>query len=196
VVGVTTVRAVLFGAGGYEDRAGSIGATLSQARILTDLPDPRVTASPDAVRQVVAEKIDSFLDVDIKDVLGWAWHAQQELLRAAHETRHDPTTAREVTLAALPIEWTYEPSLVVLVNKVEVARIPCQLSAKVDIGALVATVEDGCLTRLSTGKCWVEVILTAAHTTIASGRRELDVSAEMRLRGPGIPLVHRGGSTR
>jgi len=188
---MTSLRSIIFGEG-YEDHGGSISTTLREARLLTELPDTRVSASPDAVRRLVTQKVDSFLDVDVKDVLTWAWHARQNLIRAAHETSGRPGQARDVSLVALPIEWTYEPTLVVLVSKVQVARIPCNLSVRVDIGAIVATVENGRLTRLGAGKCWVEVGLAVAHAHLVGGRRELDVSVEMRLPAAGLALIHDG----
>lgn len=140
-----------------------------------------------AVREI-ATKAAGLLNVGLPDLVATGWRKQRELTDAARRTLSVPGSTELVELASHRITATQEPHVNVLVDGECVARIRFELLFLAEVGALIATVEAGRLTTLSTGSCEIGVALAIQDIRVATGAGRIEPAALISLRD-GIRLL-------
>jgi hypothetical protein len=94
----------------------------------------------------------------------------------------------EVTVKTYALPWDYEMHLDVMINGTLSATVKVMLTIALEITALSATVQSGCLTALSSGRCKASAVLEAEGRTLAERQLTLDLPVEVVV-GDGIPLI-------
>ncbi|HZM83986.1 MAG TPA: hypothetical protein VFC19_50350 [Candidatus Limnocylindrales bacterium] len=167
---MTTVRELVFG-----DEAGEVRAA---ERFAHDV----------SIAEAAVAAVSQALDFEVSDVVVWAWKTRSALLEAAHETRATPGLAREVTVKTYALPWDYEMHLDVVINGTRSATVKFVLSIALEITALAATVQDGQLVSLKSGRCKASASLEAEGRMLAEREMVLDLMAEVKV-GDGIALI-------
>jgi len=167
---MTTVRELIFG-----DEAGEVRAA---ERFAHDV----------SIAGAAVSAVSQALDFEVSDVVVWAWKTRSALLEAARETHATPGLVREVKVKTYALPWDYEMHLDVVINGARTATVKFVLSIALEITALAATVQDGRLMALGSGRCKASALLEAEGRMLAQRQMTLDLPAEVKV-GEGVALI-------
>jgi hypothetical protein len=139
------------------------------------------------VSHQVATAADDLLDVDLADVVIGGLRASSELHAAARRTLAEGGTS-DVVIASYRFTCAHRPSVAVLVDGVEVARIDFSLDLSITINGLAGTVAHGELVALGGDRCIVKAALSLHGKKIAARSLDIPLADVITLRDP-IPLL-------
>lgn len=146
------------------------------------------------IRRQVAEAALEALDIRFSDVLTGAWSRYVELMRAAELTRADPARREDVVLAEHTITAEHRPHVDVLVDDTLVASIELQIDVIATVRAVTVAVERAAIVEVASGSAHVELTVGVDEQPLWRRERDFDVTAVVRLREGGVPLLAlRGG---
>jgi hypothetical protein len=141
------------------------------------------------IRRQVAEAALEALDISFSDVLTGAWSRYSELMEAAELTRANPGRREDVVLAEHTVTSEHHPRVDVLVDDTLVASIHLQVELLCTIRALTVAVERAAIVEVGSGSARVELSVGADDVPLWRREHEFDVTAVVRLRDGGIPLL-------
>lgn len=182
-----TARWCLFG---DTDAVAAIEQSLGRRRVrrsLADVVGGLGDAGQSAVSHQAAKAADELLDIDLADVVFGGLRASTELRNAARCTFVDGGRS-EVVIATYRFACAHRPSVALLVDGVELARIHFSLDLTVTIDGLAATIEHGELIALGGDRCKVKASLAVHGKEIAERSVDIPITAVCTLRDP-IPLL-------
>jgi hypothetical protein len=184
-----TVAEFLFG----DDRAALDGAATrlvdsgAVARLGRGLP----TLSPraaDLVGRRIASVAARAADIDVGAAAMSAWSKHRELVDAAVRTLEEAGSEALVHLSTHTVNSTHEPHVDVLVDELRVGSVPIVIELALVVHSLAATVREGRLTRIDTGRCELSARMLCHGVLLAHRERELDHVLEIPL-GAGVALA-------
>jgi hypothetical protein len=155
----------------------------------------------DLVLNPLVGKIRRVMDLSVRDLLA-AIYRELGQLRAAGERTLRSQTSESVRLFPLAYQWSLQPTLRVLLNRNEVAKLDCILLVEITVNPLRAEVNRGCLVEIARGDSSISTRLVTWVTTTAQnptptevtifkvGEISFDANDELELsRRGGIPLA-------
>ncbi|HEX6254177.1 MAG TPA: hypothetical protein VFZ70_00050 [Euzebyales bacterium] len=157
------------------------------ARLGRGLP----TLSPraaDLVGRRIASVAARAADIDVGAVAMNAWSKHRALVDAAFRTLEDAGSEALVHLSTHTVNSTHEPHVDVLVDELRIGTVPLVIELELVVHSLAATVRDGHLARLDTGRCELGARLLCHGVVLAHREDELDHVLEIPL-GAGIALA-------
>jgi hypothetical protein len=131
------------------------------------------------------------MDVDLIGALVAGWRRHQDLTAAAQRTLAAPGSIELVNVAVHQITMTQHPSVIVLVDGLQVAAIRLGLSVVLRVNAMTAGVSSGQLAALHSGRCDVTATLAVQGINVLSGQAHLMLPGVIPL-SPGIRLLAAG----
>lgn len=189
-----TARSLLLGSG-QEDDTTALRHALSEHSVLDACGGKlsRLTGDGrEAANQALASATAGLLDVDLGDVLIYAWRTQARLVNAASETLRAPGRREIVQLASHRVTSTHDPTVELMVDGVRVHTFRFQLILVLDIDVAAAIVQDGRLVAVKAGDGSVSGTLTVkmpgADIKLIHQEQRFGLHLILRL-GSGIPLL-------
>jgi hypothetical protein len=122
-------------------------------------------------------------------VLAEAWSRYRPFLKYGDRERYPPEMSSQETLLKHTINATFRPKVRVLVDGAEVGTIDFEVALRLKLEGGEVTIQDGRITELRPGKCWIEGTLSCEGVVLAER-----ASAEHPLPGvisfgEGIPVA-------
>jgi hypothetical protein len=193
-----TARNLLLGSG-LEDDAAALRQALSGHNVLDAVGGKlsRLTGDGrEAANHALASTAAGLLDVDLGDVLIYAWRTQERLADAARETLRAPGRMEIVQLASHQVTSTYNPAVDLMVDGVRVHTFHFQLDLVLTIDVAAVIVQNGRLVAVKAGDGSVSGTLTlkmsGGDATLLHQEQQIDLHLIIRV-GNGIPLPSRDG---
>lgn len=174
------------------DAVDGVSAALSQCGMIVAMSGivPHLSsAGRGALTRQIVEQTAGILNLDVLDLVVRTLSTYDELIAAADRTCVPPNTTEIVQLLSVPVTWTTDAEVQVLVDGVTRLRLQLQVEVTLTIN-VEAKVSWGRLSAIQTGQCEVSVTLRINNFPI-QGRRTIDLTAAVPL-GTGIPLGMRG----
>jgi hypothetical protein len=163
------------------DAEGNLG------RALENLPGvTREAAVHEATAAVAA-----FMDVDPIGALVAGWRKHHDLTAAAQRTVAAPGSIELVDMAVHQITMTQHPSVIVLVDGLNVATIRLGLSLVLRVHAMTAQISAGRLAGLHSGRRDITATLAVQGVNVLTGQANLMLPGIIPL-SPGIRLLAAG----
>ena len=191
-----TARNLLLGSG-LEDDTAALRQALSEHNVLDAVGGKlsRLTGEGrEAANDALAATAAGLLDVDLGDVLIYAWRTQERLADAARETLRAPGRKEIVQLASHQVTSTHNPAVDLLVDGVRVHTFHFQLNLVLTIEVAAVIVQSGRLVAVKAGDGSVSGTLTlkmpGGDATLLHQERQIDLHLIIRV-GNGIPLPSR-----
>jgi hypothetical protein len=187
-----TVAAVLFGTS-EEGRRVMHGELLAEDELAGKVRSAATSVVPKGalalIRRQVADAALEALDIPFSDVLTGAWSRYSELMQAGQLTRADPARREDVVLAEHTVTSEHHPHVDVLVDDTLVASIHLQVDLVCTVRALTVAVERGAIVEVGSGSAHVELSVGTHEVPLWTREHEFDVTAVVKLREGGIPLL-------
>ncbi|MGH8905585.1 MAG: hypothetical protein ACRD0K_03495 [Egibacteraceae bacterium] len=187
-----TARWVLFDDDDVEGAAAILADSLGQGDVTgaaRGVLDGFSSVTRQAADRELARVAAGVADLDIVDVIIGGWRKHAALTAAARRSVAVPGGPEVVDLATHRITSVHQPHVDLLFDGVRVATVDFELSLDFVVRGLVATVRDGRLVALDSGRCDVTATLAVEGVEIAKRQRHLDLRlVEVRL-GQGVPLL-------
>ena len=153
----------------------------------------------EAANDALASAAAGLLDVDLGDMLIYAWRTQERLADAARETLRAPARTEIVQLASHQVTSTYNPTVDLMVDGVRVHTFHLQLDVVLTIDVAAVIVQNGRLIAVKAGDGSVSGTLTlkmpGGDATLLHHEQQIDLHLIIRV-GNGIPLPSRDESPR
>jgi len=153
--------------------------------------DKLLAAAPRLAQPIgdeIAKATDDVLSVNLVDVVAAGWKKYEALSKAARRTLEDPSTRESVVMVTHTIESKQHASVELYVDGTSRGTMEMTLRIAFTLAGVIAVVEQGRLTAITTGNCTVAGSLTVADVEAANKKRTFDLPGAIRLSG-GIPLV-------
>lgn len=155
----------------------------------------RLTADGrEAANDALASAAEGLLDLDVGNVLIYAWRTQKRLADAARETLRAPGRKDVVQLASHQITSTHYPAVDLMVDDVRVHTFHFQLDLTLTIDVAAVTVQNGRLVAVKAGDGSASGTLTlkmpGGDKELLHRERKIDLHLTIRV-GNGIPLLSR-----
>ena len=155
----------------------------------------RLTADGrEAANDALASAAEGLLDLDIGDVLIYAWSTQKRLADAARETLHAPGRREVVQLVSHQVTSTYYPEVDLMVDDLRVHTFHFQLDLVLTIDVAAVTVQNGRLVAVKAGDGSASGTLTlkmsGGDAVLLHRECQFDLHLTIRV-GNGIPLPTR-----
>jgi len=187
-----TALGLLFGPGsdtpqGLSSQILSADADGNLSRALENLP--RATREA-AVREATAAAA-GFMDVDLIGALVAGWRQHHDLTAAAQRSVAAPGSIELVDMAVHQITMNQHPSVIVLVDGLQVAAIQLGLSVVLRVNAMTAGISAGRLVALHSGRCDITATLAVQGINVLSRQAQLMLPGIIPL-SPGIRLLAAG----
>ncbi len=189
-----TARGLLLG---DEPSPAALRQALSGHRVLDAAGGKlsRLTADGrEAADDALASAAEDLLDLDIGDVLIYAWRTQKRLADAAGQTLRAPGRKEVVQLASHQVTSTYYPAVDLKVDDVRVHTFHFQLDLVLTIDVAAVTIQDGRLVAVKAGDGSAAGTLTlkmpGGDTELLHRERQFDLRLTIHV-GNGIPLPTR-----
>ena len=163
------------------DADGNLGRALENL--------PRATREA-TVREATAAAA-GFMDVDLIGALVAGWQKHHDLTAAAQRTVAEPGSIELVDMAVHQITMTQHPSVIVLVDGLQVATIRLGLSLALRVHAMTAEVSAGRLAALHSGRCDITATLAVQGINVLTRQAHLMLPGVIPL-SPGIGLLAAG----
>jgi hypothetical protein len=148
----------------------------------------------EAANDALASAAAGLLDLDLGDVLIYAWRTQERLADAARDTLRAPGRTEVVQLASHQVTSTHNPAVDLIVDGVRVHTFHFQLDLVLTIDVAAVIVQNGRLVAVKAGDGAVSGALTlkmpGEDTTLLHRERKIDLHLTIRV-GNGIPLPSR-----
>jgi hypothetical protein len=135
----------------------------------------------------VTRTVDALLDLDLGALVVAGWKKHAALTSAAEQTRIAPETSAVVSLAEHTVSSCHKPYVDLLAREKRVARVHVELSVRVTVQGLAATVRGGRLVSLTGGSSEISARLAVEDRELAHRTARADLPLVVRL-GNGIPL--------
>jgi hypothetical protein len=191
-----TARNLLLGSG-LENDAAALRRALSGHNVLDAVGGKlsRLTGDGrEAANDALASAAAGLLDLDLGDVLIYAWRTQERLADAARETLRAPGRMEIVQLASHQVTSTHNPAVDLMVDGVRVHTFRFQLDLVLTIDVAAVIVQNGRLVAVKAGDGSVSGTLTlkmpGGDATLLHQERQIDLHLIIRV-GNGIPLPFR-----
>jgi hypothetical protein len=191
-----TARNLLLGSG-LEDDTVALRQALSEHNVLDAAGGKlsRLTGDGrEAANDALASAAAGLLDLDLGDVLIYAWRIQERLADAARETLRAPGRMEVVQLASHQVTSTYNPAVDLMVDGVRVHTFHFQLDLVLTIDVAAVIVQNGRLVAVKAGDGSVSGTLTlkmpGGDATLLHQEQQIDLHLVIRV-GNGIPLPSR-----
>ena len=191
-----TARNLLLGSG-LEDGTAALRQALSEHDVLDAVGGKlsRLTGEGrEAANDALAATAAGLLDVDLGDVLIYAWRTQERLADAARETLRAPGRKEIVQLASHQVTSTHNPAVDLLADGVRVHTFHFQLNLVLTIEVAAVIVQSGRLVAVKAGDGSVSGTLTlkmpGGDATLLHQEHQIDLHLVIRV-GNGIPLPSR-----
>jgi hypothetical protein len=156
-------------------------------RALENLPGATREA---AIREATAAAA-RFMDVDLIGALVAGWRKHHDLTAAAQRTVAAPGGIELVHMAGHQITMTQHPSVIVLVDGLQVTTIRLGLSVVLTVNAMTAAISAGRLVALHSGCCDITATLAVQGISVLTGQTRLMLPGVIPL-SPGIRLLTAG----
>jgi hypothetical protein len=187
-----TVAAVLFGTA-QEGRRVLHDELLAEDELAGKVRSAATTVVPRGalalIRRQVADAALEVLEIPFSDVLTGAWSRYSELTQAAELTRANPGRREDVVLAEHTVTSEHHPHVDVLVDDILVASIQLRVELMCTVRALTVAVERAAIVEVGSGTAHVELSVGVDDVPLWRREHEFDVTAVVRLREGGIPLL-------
>jgi hypothetical protein len=145
-----TARTFLLGSGS-EDDAAVLRHQLSEYGVVSQAGGELARLVPEA-RQAADDTLASvtagLLDIDLGDVLIYAWRTHDRLVNAAKQTMRAPGRQEVVQLGSHQVTWTKHPTIDLLLDGVRVHTFRFELTIIFTVDVASAVVREGKLARL------------------------------------------------
>ena len=191
-----TARNLLLGSG-LENDAAALRRALSGHNVLDAVGGKlsRLTGDGrEAANDALASAAAGLLDLDLGDVLIYAWRTQERLADAARETLRAPGRQEVVQLASHQVTSTHNPAVDLMVDGVRVHTFHFQLDLVLTIEVAAVIVQNGRLVAVKAGDGSVSGTLTlktpGGDATLLHQEHQIDLHLIIRV-GNGIPLPSR-----
>jgi hypothetical protein len=139
-------------------------------------------------RRQLVDALSGLLDIDLTALVLGAWRSWDELVAAAERTRREPGLRTVVDVATQTFTAGREATLDISIDEWPVSELPVRLDIVLEVRALVAAVQNGCLTQVSSGQCKVTSTLLVDNVALPSYTMTIDLSAALVL-DPPVPLA-------
>jgi hypothetical protein len=141
-----------------------------------------------AVRQVarrqIAETVSSLLDLDLSEFIADGWRGYDELTEAAERTLGQPDVTENVTVSEHRFRTDRSTILEVRVDGERLSDLVVDLAVEFCVRALDATLREGCVVRLSSGRCDVTAVVTVSGVPLPEAKATLDLTVAMSVSPP------------
>lgn len=131
------------------------------------------------VRQQLVERLCEWLGVDASDFVLEALDNWDELREHAAATRTPEAVEDAVGLPPLQFEAARTATVDVVVDGLKLAELPLRLDVRLAFDKVVARVEDGCLTAISSGTCKLTATLLVDGVEVSRWAKPLDLGATL-----------------
>jgi len=189
-----SVRNLLLGSG-PGDGTAALRQALSEHNVLDAAGSQlsRLTSDGrEAANDALASAAAGLLDLDLGDVLIYAWRTQERLAGAARDTLRAPGRREVVQLASHQVTSTYHPAVDLLVDGVRVHTFVFQLDLVLTIDVAAVIVQDGRLVAVKAGDGSVSGTLTlkmpGGDAALLHQERRINLHLTIRV-GNGIALL-------
>jgi hypothetical protein len=189
-----TARNLLLGSG-LQDGTAALRQALSEHNVLDAVGGKlsRLTGDGrEAAHDALASAAADLLDLDLGDVLIYAWRTQERLADAAGKTLRAPGRREVVQLASHQVTSTHKPAVDLMVDGVRVHTFHFQLDLVLTIDVAAVIVQDGRLVAVKAGDGSVSGTLTlkmpGGDATLLHRERRINLHLTIRV-GNGIPLL-------
>ena len=130
------------------------------------------------------------LDLEISDLIAWAWNTQNSVREAMQRTAQDPDRVENVPLATHTIKSTHHPYIEISLGDIPIQTITFDLTAEIDLEGAVLTIQQGAIDSVTPGSCKgnLELALEGVEVSRPVGRRRvehLDLE-RVQVLGPGL----------
>lgn len=193
-----TAQNLLLGSG-LENDTEALRQALSEHNVLDAVGSKlsRLTGDGrEAANDALASAAAGLLDLDLGDVLIYAWRTQERLADAARETLRAPGRREVVQLASHQITSTYNPDVDLMVDGVRVHTFHFQLDLVLTIDVAAVIVRNGRLVEVKAGDGSVSGTLTlkmpGGDASLLHQERRINLHLTIRV-GNGIPLLSGDG---
>jgi hypothetical protein len=190
-----TARNLLLG--GLEDDTAALRQALSEHNVLDAVGGKlsRLTGDGrEAANEALASTAADLLDVDLGDVLIYAWRTLERLADAARATLRAPGRKEIVQLASHQVTSTHNPAVDLMVDGVRVHTFHFQLDLVLTIDVAAVTVQYGRLVAVKAGDGSVSGTLIlkmpGGDAVLLHQEHQIDLHLIIRV-GNGIPLPFR-----
>lgn len=186
LTGPATARDVLFADAG-PDPGAALAVGLDPH--LDDLL-PRSLGSPvrQSISREVADAAVALMELDLADLLASGWQKHSALRAAGRRTREAPGTQETVVLAEHRISYEAHPYVDVLLAEAHLTRVTVTLLLAADVTGLAASVVEGRLVGLSSGRALLTAALELAGAPVARRSADLRLPLDLSL-GDGLRLA-------
>jgi hypothetical protein len=157
------------------------------ARLGRSLPALSSRAA-DLVGRRIASVAVRAADIDVGAVAMHAWSSHRALADAGVRTLDDAGSEAVVHLSSHTVHSTHEPHVDVLVDELRAGTVPLVIELALVVHSLAATVRDGRLVRIDTGRCELSARLLCHGVVLTHREHELDHVLEIPL-GAGVALA-------
>lgn len=189
-----TARSLLLG---DEPAPAALRQALSGHHVLDEVGGSlsRLTADGrEAADDALASAAEDLLDLDVGDVLIYAWRTQERLADAASKTLRAPGRKEVVQLGTHQVTSTHYPAVDLKVDDVPVHTFHFQLDLVLTIDVAAVTIQSGRLVAVKAGDGSASGTLTlkmpGGDTVLLHRERKFDLHLTIRV-GDGIPLPTR-----
>jgi hypothetical protein len=189
-----TVRTFLLGSG-PEDDTTKIRQLLSEHDVVSKCGGglTRLTQQGrEAAEEQLASVTAGLLDLDLGDVLIYAWRTREQLVKAARQTRQIPGRHEVVQLGTHRITSAHNPTIELLIDGVKVHTFRFQLTVIFDIDVAALIIRDGLLTALKAGDgaitCTLTLEMPGGDVELVNQQRKINLHLIINI-GHGIPLL-------
>jgi hypothetical protein len=138
----------------------------------------------DLARRQLLEALSGLLDIDPTALVLDAWRGSEDLAEAAERTRRDPGLRTVVDVAKQTFTAGREATLDISIDEWPVSQLPVRLDLELEVRALVAAVQDGRLTQISSGECKVTGTLFLDEVALPTYTGTIDLTLSVSVDPP------------
>lgn len=148
------------------------------------------------VRDLVAEKGQDVLNLNVVEVLAEAWKKYAEIEKYADRQKYGPEESVLVPLVEHTVKSKHHPYVEILLHEKSMGRVEFDLEFSLTLEGFVLKIQDGIIREIQTGSAKGEGKLTLATVTLFKREaKALDFPGHIPL-GQGIPLRGRGKAAK
>jgi hypothetical protein len=144
--------------------------------------------SKPAVREIarreIAETVSSLLDLDLSEFIADGWRGYDELTEAAERTLGQPGASETVTVSEHRFRTDRSTILEIRVDGERLNDLVVDLAVEFCVRALDATLREGCVVRLSSGRCDVTAVVTVSGVPLPAAKATLDLAVDLSVAPP------------
>jgi len=119
---------------------------------------------PPALFNLLIMRLNKALDLEIGDILGWAWRKRQEIIQY-RDKENPPAGSHKVPLVEHTVVSKHSPTFQVKINEQKLPSIKIDITLKLKLKGMILLIRDGKIMEAQTGTCMGEGSIAYAGLT-------------------------------